>query len=84
MTVFPTVRGPAGARGGTADETGRLPIGRPGQPKGRTAVFGQDSGPYRVRHISSGQGVDGRGLSETTRNGEGRRGTAGDGTSDVL
>jgi len=52
----------------------------------------QDGGPYRVRHISSGQGwwtagndrgrqwmaEDGRGPSVTTGNGEGRRGTTGD------
>jgi len=43
---------------------------RPGWPKCRTAVFGQDGGPYRVRHFSSGQGG-------------GRRGTAGDCKSDV-
>ena len=40
-----------------------------------------------MRHVSSGQGgrmaEDGRGLSERTGNGEGRRGTAGDATSDV-
>ena len=48
------------------DGTGRLSIVRPGQPKGRTAFFGQDGGPYRVRHVSSGQGG-------------GRQGTAGDG-----
>ena len=29
---------------------------RPGRPKCRTAVFGQDGGLYRVRHFSSGQG----------------------------
>ena len=34
--------------------TGRLAIVRPGRPKGRTAVFGQDGGPYRVRHVSVG------------------------------
>ena len=38
---------------------------RPGRPKCRTAVFGQDGGPHRVRHFSSGQGVDGGGLQGT-------------------
>jgi len=48
---------------------------RPGQPKGRTAVFEQDGGPYRVRHVSSGQG------GWTAGNGRGwlrAPGTAGD------
>jgi len=43
---------------------GRLSVVRPGRPKCRAAVFGQDGGPYRVRHFSSGQGVDSRGLVE--------------------
>jgi len=57
---------------------GQLSIIHPGQPKGRTAVFGQDGGPYRVRHVGSGHGGwtagHGRGLLETTRNGGGRGG----------
>jgi len=70
--------GPAGPRGGTAkspgrDGAGRLSVVRPGRPKCRAAVFGQDGGPYRVRHFSSGQGVDGRGLQD----GRGLVGTAG-------
>ena len=46
-----------------------------------------------MRHVSSGQGMDGggwprtvedgRGMSKTAGNGEGRQGTAGDDTSDV-
>ena len=51
--------GPAGPAGGlprAPDGTGRLAVVRPVLPKGRTAVFGQDGGPYRVRHISAGQG----------------------------
>ena len=47
------------------DGTGRLAVVRPGRFKGRTAVFRQDGGPYRVRHVSAGQG-------------DGRQGTAGD------
>ena len=54
------------------DGTGRLSIVRPGQPKGRTAFFGQDGGPYRVRHVSSGQG------GWTAGNGRGWLRTAGD------
>jgi len=68
--VFPTVRGlPRIPRG-----MGRLSVTSPSQPKGRTAVFVRDGVPYRVRYVSSGQGVDGGGL----------QGTAGDGMSDVL
>jgi len=52
------------------DGTGRLTVVGPGRPKGRTAVFGQDGGPYRVRHISAGRG-------------DGQRRTAGDSTSYV-
>jgi len=47
-------RGPAGRLPRAPDGTGRLAIVRPGRPKGRTAVFGQDGGPYRVRHVSAG------------------------------
>ena len=36
------------------DGTGRLGIVRLGRPKRKTAVFGQDGGPYRVRHVSAG------------------------------
>jgi len=68
-----------GARRGTVGElqrapdwTGRLSIVRPGQPKGRTVVFGQGGGPYRVRHVSSGQG------EWTAGNGRGWLRTAGD------
>ena len=94
--MFPTVRG---ARGGPAgrlprapDRTGRLSVVRPGRPKCRTAVFGPDGGPYRVRHFNSGQGVDGGGLLSTAGKDEdgrgrwdygGRQGTAGDCKSDV-
>ena len=46
--------------------TGRLAIVRPGRPKGRTAVFGQDGGPYRVRYVGTGKE-------------DGRQGTVGDG-----
>ena len=56
------------------DGTGRLSVTSPSPPKGRTAVFVLDGVPYRVRSVSSGQGVDGGGL----------QGTAGDGMSDVL
>jgi len=55
-----------------------VPI-RPGRPKCRAAVFGQDGGPYRVRHSSSEQGVDGRGLQGTAGDGRRRWGTGGDG-----
>ena len=47
-------RGPAGGLPSAPDGTGRLAIVRPGRPKGRTAVFGQDGGPYRVRHVGTG------------------------------
>ena len=63
-------RGPAGGLPRAPDGTGRLAVVRPGRFKGRTAVFRQDGGPYRVRHVSAGQG-------------DGRRGTAGGGTNDV-
>ena len=53
------------------DWTGRLSIVCPGQPPGWVAVFRQDGGPYRVRHVS-GQG------GWTAGNGRGRLGTAGD------
>ena len=49
-------RGPAGGLPRAPDGTGRLAVVRPVRPKGRTAVFGQDGGPYRVRHVSAGQG----------------------------
>jgi len=58
-------RGPAGGLPRAPDGTGRLTVVRPGRFKGRTAVFRQDGGPYRVRHVSAGQG-------------DGRQGTAGD------
>ena len=58
-------RGPAGGLPRAPDGTGRLAVVRPGRFKGRTAVFRQDGGPYRVRHVSAGQG-------------DGRPGTAGD------
>jgi len=71
--VFPTVRGPGGARRGglsrAPDGTGPLSIVGPGRPKGK------DGGPYRVRHFSSGQGTAG--------DGGGRLGTAGDCKSDA-
>jgi len=40
------------------DGTEPLSAVRLGRPKCRTAVFGKDGGPYRVRHFSSGQGVE--------------------------
>ena len=68
-------------------------LNRPGRPKGRTAVFGQDGGPYRVRRYCRaggmdrggrpGMGVDGRGRLRTAGDGEGRWETPGDGESDV-
>jgi len=58
-------RGPAGGPPRAPDGTGRLAVVRPGRFKGRTAVFRQDGGPYRVRHVNAGQG-------------DGRQGTAGD------
>jgi len=70
------------------DETGPLSVVRPGRTKGRTAVFGQDGGPYRVRHFSSGRRAagDNRGWSEMAGDGRGqvskgrsRWGTTGDG-----
>jgi len=39
------------------------------------AVFGQDGGPYRMRHFSSGQGG---GRQGTIEDGRGRWGTTGD------
>jgi len=58
-------RGPVGGLPRAPDRTGRISVVHPGRPKGRTAVFGQDGGPYRVRDVSSGQGGwtagDGRG-----------------------
>jgi len=65
--VFPTVR------------DGSLLSVR-GGPKCRTAVFGQDAGPYRVRHFSSGQGGGRRGMA---RDGGGRQGTIEDGRERV-
>ena len=62
------------------DGTGRLSVVRPRLPKGRTAVFGKDSGPYRARHFSSGQGFGRPGM---VGDGRGLRGTAGDARSDV-
>ena len=59
-------RGPAGGLPRARDGMGRLSVVRPGRSKCRTAVFGQDGGPHRVRHFSSGQGG-------------GRQGMAGDG-----
>ena len=59
-------RGPAGGLPRAPDGMERLAVVRPGRFNGRTAVFKQDGGPYRVRHVSAGQG-------------EGRQGTAGDG-----
>ena len=47
-------RGPGGGLPRAPDGTGRLAIVRPGRPKRKTAVFGQDGGPYRVRHVSAG------------------------------
>ena len=51
----PGARGPAGGLPRAPDRTGRLAVVRPICPKGRTAVFGKDGGPYRVRHVSTGQ-----------------------------
>jgi len=75
-----------GARGGlprAPDGTGRLSIARPGQSKGRAAIFGQDGRPCRVGHVSSGHGGwtagNGRGRQGTAGDGRGRQGTAGDG-----
>src|SRR5437588_11889593 len=65
-SAFPAVRGP----GRATYCTGRLSVVRPGRPNGKTAVFGQGGGPYRVRHASSRQGD---GLQE-----DGLQGTAGD------
>jgi len=68
----------------------QLSVIRPGRPKGRMAVFGQDSGPYRARHFSSGQGGGRRRTGEDackwggmTEDGGGQRGKAGDCMSDV-
>ena len=62
-------RGPVERLARDPDGTGPLSVVRLGRPKCRTAVFGHDGGPYRVRHVSSGQGggwpvtvEDGRGL----------------------
>ena len=49
-------RGPAGGLPRAPGGTERLAVVRSGSPKGRTAVFGQDGAPYRVRHVSAGQG----------------------------
>jgi len=48
--------GPAGGLPRAPDGMRRPAVVRPGRPKGRTAIFGQDNGPYRVRHVSAGQG----------------------------
>jgi len=66
--------GPAWGLPSVQGGTGRLSVTCLSRPKGRTGVFVRDGVPYRVRYVSSGQGVDGGG----------RRGTAGDGMSDVL
>ena len=47
-------RGPGGCLPRAPDGTGRLAVVRLGRPKRRSAVFGQDGGPYRVRHVSAG------------------------------
>ena len=74
-------RGPGGGLPRAPDGTGRLAIVRPGRPKRRTAVPGQDGGPYRVRHLSTGQEVgavgDGGGRQGKGEDGRGRWGTAG-------
>ena len=66
--MSPTVRGGLPR---APDGTGQLSVVRPGQPKGRTAVFGQDGGPYRVG--------DGRGWPEMVWDCWGRLRTAWDG-----
>ena len=51
-----SVHNRAGGLPSAPDGTGRLAVVRPVRPNSRTAVFGQDGGPYRVRHVSAGQG----------------------------
>ena len=53
------------------ERTGWQSVVPPVRPKGRTPVFGQDGGPYRVRNVTSG------------KVGGGRPETVGDGTNDV-
>jgi len=59
----------------------RLSVVRPGRSKCRTAVFRSDGVPYRVRHVSLGQGrwTAGSGWRQmrTVGNGEEHPGTAG-------
>jgi len=55
----------------------------PRRQRCRTAVLGPDCEPYRPRHVSLGQGVDGGGRSGMVRDGVGPRGTTVDYISDV-
>jgi len=71
-------RGPAGGLPRAPDGTGRLAVVRPGRFKGRTAVFRQGGGPYRVRHVSAGQGDGRQGRPGTGEDGRGCVRTAGD------
>ena len=60
-------QGPVGGLPRAPDGTGRLSVVRPGRLKSRTVVFGQDGGPYRVRHVSSGQGFGRQGMARDGR-----------------
>jgi len=72
---------PCGGLPRALNGTGRLSIVHPGRPKCTEAVFGQDSGLYRVSHVSLGrgrwtvkEGRDGGGRPEMVRDcREGRR-----------
>jgi len=68
-------RDPVAGMPRTPDGTGRV---RPVRPRGRPAGFGQDVGPYRARHVSSGQGG-----WWTAGDSSGWQWTVGDTTSDV-
>ena len=81
--IFPSLGHPIVVNRSVLNRPGQLAAVRPGRPKGRTAVFGQDGGPYRVRHAGAGQGErtpgDGRGRQGTVEDGGGWWGMVGDG-----
>jgi len=55
LSVFPTIWGHCHEPPDGTGQDGTAICSQSG-----AAVFGQDGGPYRVRHFSLGQGVDGR------------------------